>query len=88
MICDFVGKLQKGFAKFWKRFASGKSPTFNWNNQKGNFASNSVHAETGMVRSLAELKGYELWPESQHNDPFADYGDNKIRGLSIKMQFW
>ena len=44
--------------KFWKRFAFGKSPTFNWNNQKRNFTSNSVQAETGMVLSLAELKGY------------------------------
>ena len=46
------------FAKFWKRFAFGKSPTFNWNNQRGNFAFNGAHAETGMVLSLAELRGY------------------------------
>ena len=40
------------------RFAFGESPTFNWNNQKGNFVSNCFQAETGMVVSLAELKGY------------------------------
>ena len=50
--------MLKWFAKLWKRFAFGKSPTFNWNNQKGNFASNSVQAEAAMVLSLAELMGY------------------------------
>ena len=55
-ICNFIRKLQKWFAKFWKRFAFWKSPIFSWNIENGYFASDIVHAETGLVLCVAKPK--------------------------------